>query len=76
MSAANPVSAGETRELPRIETAGTAGVEILDAGVGILELGPFEQTFQTPGIAPSELAIDESLRPETLVRSCRGFFHW
>ena len=57
--AANPVGAGETRELARIETAGAAGVEILDAGVGILELGLFEQTFQAPGVAPGEFAIDQ-----------------
>jgi len=51
-----PVFDGHLRQLdvrvPRIEATGTARVEILDAGVGIFELGLFEQTFQAPGIAP------------------------
>src|SRR6266545_4063948 len=59
VSGTNPIGAGETRELARIETTGTARVEVLDAGFGILELGLFEQTFQAPGIAPGELAIDQ-----------------
>src|SRR5271165_165917 len=59
IAAANPVGAGEAGELARIETAGTARVEVLDAGVWIFELGLFEQAFQAPGVAPGELAIDE-----------------
>src|SRR6185437_3672895 len=63
VSGANPVGAGETRELARIETAGAARVEILDAGFGILELGLFEQTFQASGVAPGEFAIDQQAEP-------------
>ncbi len=59
VSGANPVGAGEACELTRIETTGTAGVEVLNAGTGILELGLFEQTFQAPRIAPGEFAIDQ-----------------
>ena len=43
MSRANPINASEAGELARIETAGAASVEILDAGIGILELRLFEQ---------------------------------
>ena len=70
VAAANPIGTGETGELARIETAGTARVEVLDAGVGILELGLFEQTFQAPGIAPGELAIDE--KAETIFEGEAG----
>ena len=59
VAAANPVGAGETRELAWIETTSTAGVEVLDTGIGILELGLFEQTFHAPGVAPGEFAIDQ-----------------
>src|ERR1019366_1988234 len=59
VSGANPVGTGKARELTWIETAGTAGVEILNASVGIFELGLFEQTFQAPRFSPGELAIHE-----------------
>jgi hypothetical protein len=39
VSGANPVGAGEAGKLTRIEPARTAGVEVLDACAGILELG-------------------------------------
>src|SRR5271165_4295659 len=59
VSGANPVGRGEAGELTWIETAGTARVEILNAGIGIFELGLLEEAFQAPGIAPGEFTIDQ-----------------
>jgi len=58
VAGADPVAAGESRDLSCVEPARAAAVDILDAGVGVFELGLLQQALEAARIAPGEFAIN------------------
>ena len=59
VAARDPVAQGQREELAAIDAATRTGVQILDGGLGVLELRPLQQTGAFALVAQVALAIDQ-----------------
>jgi len=60
---ADPVTAGQGRELAFVQASALAAVEVFQAGTGVFELGLFAQPFQAFVVAPGQFAVEQQAEP-------------
>jgi hypothetical protein len=59
LPSAHPITGSESGDQSGVESAHRTGVEIFETGAGEFEMSEFKQPFETAGIAPGGLAIDQ-----------------
>lgn len=64
---ADPVSAGQGRELAFVQASALAAVKVFQAGPGVFELGLFAQSLQAFVVTPRQFAVEQ--QTESLIEA-------